>query len=295
MRSYDFSVSVPSKWVFAGEHAVLRGGKALAIPHDEFNLEWRFARSNNSDLVISRNPFRDQLLALLKRGGLWIEEHLQIEVPPIFGEISVESTIPLGAGLGSSAALCVAAAEFLLWQSSQKDNQNTFVQNRHILPKLATALEDLFHGKSSGMDVNVIVEGRPILFSMEQKVEKRLEMIHLPRFKLFDTGFRATTKLCISRVEDWRKTHSFPEELDARMSQAACLAVDSLRQEVSADKRLELCAHALSEAQGCFEAWGLVTPELLEQKKALLTQGALSAKLTGAGLGGFWVTLWKDS
>ena len=47
-------------------------------------------------------------------------------------------------------------------------------------------------------------------------------------------------------------------------------------------------------AQQCFETWGLVTPELIEQKYELLKQGALGVKLTGAGLGGFWVALWKS-
>ena len=42
--SSDFSTRIPGKWVLAGEHSVLRGASAIALPHPEFSLAFDFLR-----------------------------------------------------------------------------------------------------------------------------------------------------------------------------------------------------------------------------------------------------------
>ena len=77
--------------------------------------------------------------------------------------------------------------------------------------------------------------------------------------------------------------------LDEQMNSATETALQALR-----EFKIPKLAEAMNQAQACFETWGLVSSELMDQKHELLKQGALAVKLTGAGLGGFWVALWPN-
>lgn len=280
MRS--FSVEVPAKWVLTGEHSVLRGREAIAFPYPlmKLSLSYRSTLSN----AVTANPFQSQIRSLIGRAS----EFLKIPLDVNESLIDIQSQIPIGAGLGSSAALCVAMAKFCLWKAEKNEDQ---------LIALATHLEHLFHGKSSGMDVSAIAAGTsPILYSIEKGARLITGLGTLPRFELYDSGKRGATKECIQKVKHWQQ--SMPHlvsHYDDQMSESTRIADEALH-EYSKNPRgaEEKLAHAMLLAQQCFETWGLVTPELMEQKYELLKQGALGVKLTGAGLGGFWVALWRS-
>ncbi len=279
----DFSIEVPAKWVLSGEHSVLRGKNAIAFAHHPFSLKLSFR--NAPELTITANPFQSQIKVLIGRAL----EYLKLPEDAFKGgEIDIQSQIPIGAGLGSSAALCVAIARLVLWKTHS--DLDAWIP-------LATHLEDFFHGKSSGMDVNVIAHAQPILFSMEKKSSVLGDFSRLPRFELYDSGKRGQTKECIEIVNEWRKKN--PQEalkLDSQMEEATELALQGLKEyDLDARQGEALVAEAMKKAQACFEAWGLVTPELLAQKQELEKQGALAVKLTGAGRGGFWVALWPHA
>lgn len=282
----EFSIEVPSKWVLSGEHSVLRGKQALAFPYPDFKLKLTYRRDlGQKELLISANPFQSQIKSLIGRAFEWLEVKSDLLDG---GEIDIQSQIPIGAGLGSSAALSVAVARLAIWKANASEDQ--------WIP-LATHLEDVFHGRSSGMDVNVIAYAQPILYSLnfetrEQKAEV-LEPTCLPTFKLFDSGKRGQTRECIALVNEWSKTNSHLE-FDQKMHEATLASTKALAEYAEhPEASLAALSLAMNQAQHCFETWGLVTPELMNQKQELLKQGALAVKLTGSGLGGFWITLWK--
>ncbi|MBS1958960.1 MAG: hypothetical protein JST80_05765 [Bdellovibrionales bacterium] len=284
LKTSEFSIEVPAKWVLTGEHSVLRGTRALAFPYPEFTLSLTYRAGGTkpgTELTITANPFQSQIKALLGRACEWLKADSNLLGR---GELEIQSRIPIGAGLGSSAALCVAVARFVLWKTqSQVD---------HWIP-LATHLEDVFHGKSSGMDVNVIAHGQPILYSMVNKSTPLPEIKKLPRFELYDSGKRAQTRDCIKQV--CTQPEMTRPGLDQKMEEATQLSLEALREYPESPQAAEAkLARAMNQAQACFEAWGLVPTELLEQKNELLKQGALAVKITGAGLGGFWVALWPS-
>src|SRR4051812_30825391 len=111
-----FQTRVPGKWVLAGEHAVLRGGTAVALPHPELGMKLNFQpdtsglRNSNDGLTVEPDsaPIRDLIKELKDRFG---DEGRNF--PQIRGLLKIESMIPIGAGLGSSAALCVALTRWL--------------------------------------------------------------------------------------------------------------------------------------------------------------------------------------
>jgi mevalonate kinase len=279
----DFSLEVPAKWVLSGEHSVLRGGRAIAFPHPVLSLKLKyFEKKSNS--VLSQS-FSSELRSLIARACEFLGKDADVFST---GAVEIESSIPMGSGLGSSAAVSVAMAKLVIWKTGASSSA--------LIP-LATHLEHVFHGKSSGMDVNVIAHAKPILFSMEKKVEAILKLERLPRFEFQDTGLRGQTKLCIERVNLWRMENlSAAQEFDSQMGRATERALSAL-QKFQADPQSGERALALSmqASQNCFETWGLVPRELLEQKNELLAKGALAVRMTGAGLGGFWVALWPSA
>jgi mevalonate kinase len=277
----EFKVTVPGKWVFSGEHGVLRGGNALAFPYPKFSLSLSFFKNENRASYEKQDP---QILSLLGRACEFLKKESSVFARSF---IEIQSDIPMGAGLGSSAAMSVAVAKLAIWKTASDANE--------LIP-LAAHLEDLFHGKSSGMDVSVIAVGAPILFSMQNKAKVLDEFKTFPKIDLHDTGLRGQTKICIEQVKTWKVNHSEEAQaVDAQMDQATSFAVlgftEFQRDPKTGEQNL---AKAMNLAHACFEAWGLVPNEIRAQRDAFLKQGALSAKLTGAGLGGFWIVLWPS-
>ena len=274
-----FNVQVPAKWILAGEHAVLRGETAVALPHPDLRLELSHEPTDFNELLITPAPANKVISELL--GALeddWQEKG--VSFPRITGRLKIESTIPIGAGLGSSAALCVALTRWLtpilnLDPSGERE--------------FATRLEHRFHGQSSGLDVAVIALNQPIRFSISKGAEP-LEIEKLPQFTFHDTGQRSRTSDCVLRVQKFRSEQpASATRIDEAMGLASRKAIEGL---LTQDPGL--LAEAMKEAQECFYSWELVSAGIRRMELELIKQGALGVKLTGAGGGGMLVALWPN-
>jgi mevalonate kinase len=268
-----FHTRVSGKWVLAGEHTVLRGGNAVALPHPEFELEARFTPASSGGLIISPSSAAQVIQEIL----------IPVSPKPV-GKFELQSSIPMGAGLGSSAALCVAMTRLL---SEPLD----------IAPELqfqfAKTLEHRFHGRSSGMDIAAILAEEPIGFSMATGPQP-LGVKILPKFTFHDTGLRAQTRDCVLKVESFRANDvELSFKIEELMEKAAkdCKAGLVAFNAGQADA-CQLIAQGMRQAHEAFGHWQLVPAEAQELIENLLKKGALAAKLTGAGGGGFVVALW---
>jgi mevalonate kinase len=206
------------------------------------------------------------------------------------GTLQIESTIPIGAGFGSSAALCVALARWFQDPLGIADS---------ALFEFATRLEHRFHGQSSGMDIAVILAGEPISFVMGKGAggARSLGVRKLPRFTFHDTGLRSRTSDCVAAVREMHeRSPAFAMGIDEAMSGASRLAMEGLIRYDGGDRvaALEILARAIRAAHECFVDWRQVPAEAERLRESLLSQGALAAKLTGAGGGGMMVALWPD-
>lgn len=263
---------VPGKWVLAGEHAVLRGGAAIVVPYPEVKL--RLTAGAGSEVEpASLAP--------------WLREVAARHLPgqPI-GAIRVESTIPLGAGLGSSAALSVAVARWLRARG---------VAEAEDLFTFARELEAKFHGASSGMDIAAVLAEGPILYRRGEPPEPLPPL--LARVTLHDTGLRAETRGCIAQVDKWRAEHSAEAAAtDAQMADAAESARQGFaRQAMDPEASFALFCRAFQLSHEVFAEWGLVPPVIAGQARELLAQGASAVRLTGAGGGGMLAALWRTA
>jgi mevalonate kinase len=272
-----FATEVPGKWVLAGEHTVLRGGSAIALPHPEFRLRLMFTPGSGEPVI------ETELLAIAKN---WLEKRgVAMRIPR--GELQVTSTIPIGAGLGSSAALSVALARWIL-------EIHTLSGSSRLEIDLARDLEDRFHGKSSGMDVAVVSLGVPIWFSMKDGAAP-LGLRRLPKFVFADTGLRASTRDCIARVTALRISEpKRGETLDKDMALATLEILRGLQAADVGAAEVEI-ARGMKRAGDVFTAWGLVPDSAHELMRELEREGVLSPRITGAGGGGFIVGLVSEA
>ena len=277
-----FKTTVPAKWVLTGEHSVLRGATAVALPHPSLSLTLEFTPDASLGSLVFHPEHVGEILSQL------LSEMTQIQPPS--GHLSLISQIPIGAGMGSSAALCVAMTQWLAPALGLAPDQ---------IIGFATQLEHKFHGKSSGMDVAVIASQMPIAFRSAQGLSgiQKLDVSNLPRFTFHDTGVRSRTRDCIEQVERFRKEH--PHEAsssDEKMGQASLLAMEGLRKFHCGQQQeaFALLKKAIVDAQACFYEWGLVPQEARQLEQDLYAQGACAVKLTGAGGGGMMIALWTD-
>lgn len=283
--SHSFETCVSGKWVLAGEHAVLRGAPALALPLDRYGLTLKFLPSQSSgQLHVHPVEIEDVVLSLIADFNRMVSLNSAFELS---GEVQITSTIPIGAGLGSSAALCWSIVKWLGF---------TFQVSEVKWLQLATLLENRFHGKSSGMDVVVVAAQSPILFSLSSEAVE-LSKTKLPCFTFHDTGLRMATRQAVAQVDQLRVTDSkLADALDRQMAEATHMAQRGLTLfgQGEEEKALKDLQFSMNLAQGCFERWGLIPEAVSKQEHELKNKGALSVKLTGAGGGGFLVALWAE-
>jgi mevalonate kinase len=283
-----FQTEVPAKWVLAGEHSVLRGGTAILLPHSELSLQLSFEPDESiSPLRIlppsTEGIVRDVLHAIADR---WEDEGRSLTQAR--GTLRIDSTIPVGAGLGSSAAFSVALAKWM---------KEPLALESGAVFEFAKDLEHRFHGRSSGMDVAVALAGEPISFNSERGFQP-LGLKKLPHFSFHDTGLRARTSECVYRVGMLREENPhLALEIDEAMGLAVREAMEGLVhfERGQTERGLEHIAQGMNQAQQCFYSWMLIPGEARRLEENLLAQGALAVKITGAGGGGMLVALWKDT
>lgn len=134
MRQY-----FPAKVLLFGEHRVLRGASALAVPYHGLGASWQFGEASDA---ILRN-FADFLLKEIN-STLLNKEKIKRDIQ---AGLRLSSNIPFGYGLGSSGTLCAA-----FWDryhtKAAATQLSSIADIQHILAKM----ESFFHGQSSGLD-----------------------------------------------------------------------------------------------------------------------------------------------
>lgn len=276
---------VHGKWILAGEHAVLRGCPALVFPMLGKHLNISYL---DDGLPVRADFFgeRGEELRLLFWGVIEkaLAEKGSRARASLTGRFEVENGIPIGAGLGASAALCVAISRWIQSQGWASEEE---------LYDLARGLEDLFHGESSGVDVAVALSGKGMRF-VRGGARDPLSPAWVPRWCLSYSGRRGVTSECVARVKaGFESDRVRAEAIDARMresveeAQAALLAPGSAA-------ALDALGSAIRKAASCFEDWGLAGGEMGDHLNRLREAGALAAKPTGSGDGGFALSLWRD-
>ncbi len=275
-----YTTKTYGKWILAGEHAVLRGCPAIAFPLLNRALELSYAPNGAAHSVEFGGPNGEELRLLFH--GV-IENALgRLQAPdPLTGHFKIESALPVGAGLGASAAICGAVAK---WCEGQG-----WVASREVY-EFARKLEDLFHGESSGVDLAVSMSAQGIHF-VRGGERRPLTPVWWPKLFLSYSGARGMTSDCVNQVKrGFESDAQKAQAIDARMREAVELCEESLLNPQGFDQ----LKHAIALAGSCFNDWELTSGVLGNHLMELEQAGAEAVKPTGSGGGGYALSLWSD-
>ncbi|MCX7337935.1 MAG: mevalonate kinase [Alphaproteobacteria bacterium] len=264
------------KWILTGEHAVLRGHPAIVFPLPHFYVKLSYT---DSGLALLGDSLIKPLKNTLMKGCAILGKSLNA----ITGDFLIEGNIPLGFGLGSSAALCHVVGQWFLYKG--------WVQREQLF-EFCCRLEDVFHGCSSGLDILGSFSTTGVYYQHDRDPTP-IQQTWKPLICLSLLSVPKDTSKAIEIVRHLNEQNpTLGQQIDHKMHHATDMAKDAL----SLDKQdgLPLLAASLNQACDCFYDWGLVNQPLYDAMQALRGHSPLAIKPTGAGLGGSVISLWAE-
>lgn len=284
MNTETFKTTVFGKWILSGEHAVLRGNPAIIFPVKTKKLELNYWDTNDEIRAEFTGAFGEEIQFLFWSALERTIEILAIQHQDLHGKLLIDNNILVGGGMGASGALCVAIGRWLQ-KLGYFDEANLFEFSRQ--------LENLFHGESSGADIAAAIAGVGIYFSRNGALHSVKQVWH-PKWYLSFSGKPSATSRCVKKVKDlWETDQKKAAAIDLQMADSVHLAEKALATHDNA--ALSLLVEAIDKGYQCFQAWGLCDGIVEHHIKELKTAGALAAKPTGAGDGGYILSLWESA
>jgi mevalonate kinase len=272
--------SAPGKVILLGEHAVVYGHPALAAALER-RVHVELAPAD--DLRVELRAPEGPLNAPAELGRAISEMAVRVGVPPRLS-VRVRSELPLGGGLGSSAALGVALARALSQLAGRECTAETAAE-------LALGFETFFHGAPSGVDPAACAHGGVLLF--RRGAPPRVDPVRLARpvaLAVALTGVLRGTRSTVLPLSQRRaEKPDLYDPMLAFLGELSRGGAEALARGDLADLGVRFDA-----AHGVLAALGVSCPELEGAVSALRRAGALGAKLTGAGGGGAAVALARD-
>jgi mevalonate kinase len=274
----------PAKAILLGEHAVVYGYPAIAVPLPELHARAQARFDASIDDLLLELPERGQTLSLQRQPEqpLLVAAFLgaqAVGATAINLRLRLESNIPIASGLGSGAATAAAIMRALA---------NLF--DRPVPPArlsdLVYEVERIHHGTPSGIDNTVVVYGQPTYFIKGQAPEF-LQLAAPFHLIVADTGVPSPTRETVSALRQQREAS--PVYVNARLEAIGHL-VEQARQALALGDMPAL-GQLLDACHGVLSELGLSGPELDNLVRAARAGGALGAKLTGAGRGGNMIAL----
>ena len=254
-----------SKIILIGEHAVVYGYPAISLPLLEVEVTCK--------VVPAESPWRlyeEDTLSMAVYASL---EHLNIKDACI--RCQIDSAIPEKRGMGSSAAISIAAirAVFDYYQAELPHD---------VLEILVNRAEMIAHMNPSGLDAKTCLSDHPIRF-IKNVGFTEFEMDLSAYLVIADTGVYGHTREAIQVVQSKGKDAlPFLHALGELTQQAE----DAIRQ-----KDAEKLGQILSQAHLHLKEIGVSSPEADSLVETALSYRALGAKMSGGGLGGCIIAL----
>lgn len=282
------SASAPGKIILFGEHAVVYGQPAIAVPVTSVGIKVvvQAAPLQPAGTIsiesppIGLNTTRKNLPDHhpLKKLFDLLEDTLGISHLPAM-KIRITSTLPAGAGMGSSAAVSVATiraiSRFL----------GIPLQNEQI-NQIAYEVEKVYHGTPSGIDNTVITYQMPIYFV--RQLPPQIIPLKTPlTLVIANSGEGASTAEMVAGVRQrWQENPQRYEQIFSRIGSI----VNSAKKLLENGEWRQL-APLMNENHHLLQEMGVSSPSLDRLVNAAFECGALGAKLTGGGGGGNIIAL----
>jgi len=277
--------SAPGKIILFGEHFVVHGTKAILAAIDKrVTVTSSFTENKtikvNSQLGTIEVPMSSSHEEVESefRPFVYLANEMITSNQNVNGlEITIDSDIPIGVGLGSSSACCVAATAsifglFKEWSSEE-------------ILKISIEAEKTIFPDTSGADCTVCTYGGMIEYPSVEKIDNTFDLNLL----IANSMIPHNTKNSVEKV------NKFKENDEERFSQLCDLETKLIDEVVTAMKNNDATAFGLkmSENQKYLEEIQ-ISNDTLRDMISSLKEISLGAKITGAGDGGCIIALVKD-
>ena len=297
------SATAPGKVILFGEHAVVYGHPALAIPVVQVGITVTVEpdKPGHPD-SISKIPEEQSWLERVSITAPEIGRHgplatynttepdpialtiqnvlttLGISTPPSM-HIYITSSIPVASGLGSGAAVSVALIRALAASLGRTIPDE-------VVNQIAFETEKLHHGTPSGIDNTVVTFARPVYYVKDLPVETF--SVGIPfTLVIADSGIGAATR---ESVGDVRKLWlAEPDRMEKIFSSIGNIVRQARLAIQNGD--IFFLGQLMNQNQLLLQELTVSSPELDELTTVALSSGAIGAKLSGGGRGGNMIAL----
>jgi mevalonate kinase len=277
--------SAPGKIILFGEHFVVHGTKAILAAIDKMvTVTTTFTEDKtikvNSELGTLEIPISSSYEAAKSefRPFIFLANKMINSNQNVSGlEVTIDSDIPIGVGLGSSSACCVAAAASISGLFNE-------ISREEIL-NLSIEAEKTIFPDTSGADCTVCTYGGMIEYPSIEKIDNTFDL----NLVIANSMIPHNTKNSVEKV------NKFKENDEDRFSQLCDLENGLIDEVIEAMKNNDATTFGLkmSENQKCLEEIQ-VSNDTLRDMISSLNEISLGSKITGAGDGGCVIALVKN-
>ena len=279
--------SAPGKVILFGEHFVVYGVKAILC---SINKRITVTAEKTSERKISINSEIGKLILEPGKSILEVNSPLKpfyyLANKAIKNEntgihIEIDSDIPLGAGLGSSSACCVAgaAAIFKLFRKISKEE----------ILELAIEAERTIFENTSGADCTVCTYGGIMEYDKNNGFKKIEDE---PNFQLViaNSNIEHSTQSMVSKVKEFENKNK--EEFSKLINLESKLVEDVLK--LIKENKIREIGEKINQNQEYLESIGISNKELTKMIK-IGQESSFGSKITGSGGGGCIFALTDES
>ena len=277
--------SAPGKIILFGEHFVVHGVKAILCAINKRAIV--ISKKNETQNIFIKSSLGENTIPISES-----LDNIESTFKPFFFiakkiinennfsngvDIEIQSEIPIGAGLGSSSACCVAAALSISNLFSKLD--------KNQILELAIEAEKTIFPNTSGADCTVSVFGGIIDYQKDNGY-KIIETNHEFDFIVVNSKKSHSTNIVVNRVNEFKNENKkIFDDLCDEESKLIEKAIDSLQK-----FDLETIGKCMAQNQIFLEQLG-VSNDLLLSIVKLVEKETFGAKITGAGDGGCIIAL----
>ncbi len=282
-----FTARAPGKIILFGEHAVVYGQPAIAVPFDTLQAKAEATPAPSGSglsivaddvgLVLRVNmsdETPDNALVYAAQVAL-----RALNAPPPDLNIRITSDIPIGGGFGSGAAVSAALIRVLAAALGHVPDAKT-------VNEWVYAVEKMHHGTPSGVDNTVIVYAQPVFFARNAPFETFHTAAPL-HFVVAYSGVGASTRETVRDVGKLVESGGEYPGVIAEIGKIVRAARDVIESGGGAER-----LGVLMNANHAHLRTLSVSSERLERLvEAARAAGAYGAKLSGGGRGGNIIAL----
>lgn len=263
-----------SKIILIGEHSVVYGYPAIAIPLKKIEIECTIEEAKSNFFYDETDTLSVAIFTALK---YLKKENVKIKY-------KITSQIPQKRGMGSSAAVSIAAIRAIF---------NYFGENLEdeLLEKLVNTAEIVAHKTPSGLDAKTCLSDKAIRF-VKNKGFSYIDLNLDAYLVIADTGIYGNTGEAIQNVKNLgSKAELSLKKLGRLTDEMTRILTGNIENKEEKIKKISKIGEIMTAANTELGKLNITIEKTELFVKTAIENGAAGAKISGGGLGGCVIAL----